>query len=117
MVGFTAPNRYQPRAGWKAKLDTWAQFPPGAAGSWQDDISIFWRWTTKEGKSLSQAWADLDMSRNNALTSLEPNSTDSGMIPPDLFSRVLARSQGSTDPDDQAQVVLEPEPTPPTEQA
>jgi hypothetical protein len=111
MVGFTAPNRYQPRAGWRARLDSWVQFPVGAAGSWQADIGIYWRRTTREGKSLDEAWTGLNMSANNATTSLNPNSTDTGMIPPELFSRVLARSQGGAGP--VADVVLEPDPTPP----
>jgi hypothetical protein len=110
MVGFVAPNRYQPRAGWKARLDSWVQFPVGAAGSWQSDIGIFWRRFTKEGQTLDQAWNGLNMSANNAATSLNPNSTDTGMIPPELFSRVLSRSRGEPNP--VIDVILDPDPTP-----
>lgn len=111
MVGFIEPNRYQPRAGWKTKLDLWVQFPPPNVGSWQNDIGIYWRRTTKEGMSLEEAWADVNMSSNNAKTSLNPSSTDTGMIPPELFSRVLARSRGEPSP--VADVILDPDPTPP----
>jgi hypothetical protein len=46
MVGYTPPNRYQPRAKWRDKLDGWVQNPPATAGSWQMDITLYWRWTT-----------------------------------------------------------------------
>ena len=112
MVGFAAPNRYQPRTKWKDKLDQWVRFPPGAAGSWQAEISIYWRWRTLQGMSLMDAWTQLRMHPNNAATSLHRNSVDRGMIPPELFSRVLARSQAhAIDPnDDVADVVIHPEP-------
>ena len=115
MVGYTAPNRYQPRAKWKAKLDHWVQFPTGAAGSWQADISLYWRWRTLQGMSLMDAWTQLKMQPNNAATSLHPHSVDTGLIPPELFSRVLARSRATVvDPlDDVADVIIDAEPTAP----
>lgn len=112
MAGSAAPNRYQPRAKWKAKLDGWVQFPSGAAGIWQADIGLYWRWRTLQGMSLMDAWTQLKMSPNNAATSLDRNAVDRGMIPPELFSHVLARSQAtSIDPnDDVADVIVHPEP-------
>jgi hypothetical protein len=112
-VGYTAPNIYRPRAGWKAKLDQWVQFSPGAAGSWQVEMSLYWRWRTLQGMSLMDAWTQLRMSPNNASTSLNRNSVDRGMIPPELFSHVLARSRASgiNPTDDVAGVVIHPEPT------
>jgi hypothetical protein len=111
-VGYTPPNVYRPRAKWRNKLDGWLQFPPPNAGSWQMDITFYWRWTTLQGMSLMDAWTRLRMAPNNAATSLNRNSTDIGLIPPELFSRVLARSQApDIDPnDDVPDVVIHPEP-------
>ena len=112
MIGYTEPNRYQPRPGWKAKLDGWVQFPPPNVGSWQNDIALYWRWTTEEGESLTDAWTRLRMQPVNARSSLDPHSTDIGLIPPDLFSHVLARSRaaGINPNDDVAPVVIDAEP-------
>jgi hypothetical protein len=114
MVGFVEPNRYQPRAGWKARLDSWVQFSPGAAGSWQVDMSLYWRWRTLQGLTVTEAWTKLQMHQNNARSSLDPNSADKGMIPPELFSRVLARSRAAAiDPNDEVvPVIIDAEPTP-----
>jgi hypothetical protein len=114
MVGFVEPNRYQPRAKWRDKLDMWVQHPPGNVGSWQVDITLYWRWTTLQGLSLEEAWEQLRMSVNNAKTSLHPDAADRGLIPPELFSRVLARSRAmGIHPNDNVDpVVLDPEPTP-----
>jgi hypothetical protein len=112
-IGYTPPNEYRPRAKWRNKLDTWVQFPPPNVGSWQVDISLYWRWRTLQGMSLMDAWTQLRMHPNNAATSLHPNGVDRGLVPPELFSRVLARSQAATiDPnDDVAGVIIHPEPT------
>jgi hypothetical protein len=112
MVGYTPPNRYQPRANWRAKLDSWAQSGTPNAGSWQADITLYWRWTTLEGSSLMEAWTRLRMQPVNARSSLDPNSTDRGLIPPELFSRVLARSRAKAiDPNDNvADVIIEDPP-------
>jgi hypothetical protein len=75
--------------------------PSYAAGSWQVDIMFFWKWTTREGMSLEDAWDRLEMHPRNARASLHPHAWDKGMIPPKLFSRVLARSRArKIDPDD-----------------
>ena len=114
MVGFVEPNRYQPRAKWRDKLDSWVQHPPGNVGSWQVDIMLYWRWTTLQGLSVQEAWEQLKMQPNNARTALHPNATDRGLVPPELFSRVLARSRAEdVDPFDIVDpVVLEDEPGP-----
>src|SRR5436853_190455 len=114
MIGFTEPNRYQPRAHWRDKLDSWAQFPPPNVGGWQNDITLYWRWTTLEGESPTEAWTRLRMQPVNARTSLDPHSTDVGLIPPELFSHVLARSRATgIEPDDNvADVIIDAEPAP-----
>jgi hypothetical protein len=114
MIGFTAPNQYQPRAKWHDKLDSWAQSGTPNAGSWQADITLYWRWTTLEHRSLIDAWTSLRMQPVNARSSLDPDSADRGLIPPELFSRVLARSHASViDPNDNAaDVIITPEPAP-----
>ena len=60
-VGYTPPNEYKPRAKWKDKLDGWVQNPPPNVGSWQVDISLYWRWRTLQGMSLMAAWTQLRM--------------------------------------------------------
>jgi len=109
--GFHVPNRYKPSPGWKNKLDGWLDFPP--SGAWQRDITLYWRKVVKEGKSPIVAWTELQMAVNNANTALDRNSLDRGAIPPDLIGRLVARAQGSTDPDDEVEVILDPDPTPP----
>jgi hypothetical protein len=77
-------------------------------GSWQADISLYWRWRTIDGMSVEAAWTKLSMHSNNARAALNPEPAYAGLIPPELFSRVLARSQESAiDPN----VIIEPEPT------
>ena len=102
MVGFTEPNRYEPRAGWRQTLAQWVQLAPGATSrSWQHQISVYWRWRTLDGLSLREAWEELGMEPATARAALDPQSPDSGRIPPELFSRVLARSRANNiDPDD-----------------
>jgi len=112
--GFHEPNRYKPGAGWKGKLDSWLQFPP--AGAWQRDISLYWRKIVEEDKEPSEAWAELQMAVNNAATALDRGSLDRGVIPPYLIGHLVARARGSTNPDDEADVILDPDPTPPPEQ-
>lgn len=50
----------------------------------------------------------------NARSSLDPHSTDIGLIPPELFSHVLARSRADTiNPNDDVNpVVVDAEPAP-----
>jgi len=107
-VGFDPEKMiYQPRAGWRARLTHWVEFPPGAAGAFPADFSLYWRKRTKEGKSLQQAWAELRLSRTNATTSLHKDHEHRGMIAPELIGRVVARSQGSsTDSDEEVPGIL-----------
>ena len=106
---FTAPKNYSPRTDWEAKL--LYSSPP--AGSWQSDLVIYWQWR-RAGEDLLPAWTDLRMTPTNAqhalMTSAPRFENDSGMIPPEIFSRVLARSRASgiNPNDDVADVVLEP---------
>lgn len=107
MVGFTAPNRYEPRAGWRLTLVGWVQEPPGAGASWQHQIGDYWRWRTVDGMSLSEAWEELSMTPERARAALDPASPDSGLVPPELFSRALARSRAAgIDPDDDVDAVV-----------
>ena len=94
MVGFTEPNRYEPRAGWRQTLAQWVEESPGAADSWQQQIAVYWRWRTLDGLSLTDAWEELGMKPMAAKAALA-QSTDSGLIPRELFSRVLARSRAN----------------------
>lgn len=106
MVGFTEPNRYEPRAGWRQTLLQWVQLPPGEDRGWQYQISAYWRWRTLDGMSLREAWKELGMEPDIARAALDPQSADSGRIPSELFSRVLARARANTiDPDDDVAVV------------
>ena len=115
MVGFTEPNQYEPRNGWRQTLAQWVQEPPGAEDSWQHQIGLYWRRRTLDGVSLREAWKELDMEPATAASALDPASPDSGLIPSELFGRVLARSRANhIDPNDNvADVIITP--TPPTE--
>ena len=115
MVGFTEPNRYEPCAGWREMLAQWVQLPPGAEESWQHQISVYWRWRTLDGMSLREAWEELGMEPTTARAALDPLSTDSGRIPWELFSRLLARSRATNvNPNDNVtNMVITP--TPPAE--
>ena len=114
MAGFTEPNQYEPRAGWRRTLAEWAQSPPGNEASWQHQIGMYWRWRTVNGLWLREAWEELGMKPATARATLV-DSMDSGLIPPEVFSRLLARSQAtSVNPESNvANVVIAP--TPPTE--
>ena len=96
MVGFTEPNRYEPRAGWRETLEEWMRTPPGAEDNWQYKISRYWSWRTLHGLSLREAWKELRMEPATAKSALDPTSPDNGRIPGELFSRVLARSRATT---------------------
>ena len=105
--GFHAPNHYRPSPTWKAKLDGWLDNPP--PGAWQRDIHLYWRKVVRENQTPQEAWADLRMAINNARTALDRNSLDRGAIPPELFSRVLARSRavGINADDDATDVIID----------
>ena len=114
MVGFTEPNRYEPRGGWRATLAEWGRSPPGPEGNWRNDIALYWRWRTLEGRPLGDAWKALGMEPTDAQAALAA-SPDSGLVPTELFSRMLARSRADEidHNDDVADVVIAA--TPPTE--
>ena len=115
MVGFTEPNQYEPRAGWRLTLAQWVLEPPAAGGSWRQQIREYWRWRTVDGMSLGAAWEELSMTPDSARSALDPGAPNSGLIPPELFSRVLARSRAADiDPDDNVDDVTIA-PTPSTE--
>jgi len=96
MVGFNAPeSRYEPRPGWRLTLAQWAEKHPGAPTIWQHQIGIYWRWRTLDGLSLRKAWEDLRMDPAVARTALEP-SPDSGLVPPEVISRLVGRSQATS---------------------
>ena len=95
MVGYTAPYKYEPRAGWRETLEKWMVTPPRNADSWQHMISRYWSWRTVHGLSLREAWKALRMEPATAKLALDPTSSDNGRIPPELFSRLLARSQAT----------------------
>ena len=42
MVGFTEPNRYEPRLGWRVTLEQWMNDPPADNTSWQHHIGRYW---------------------------------------------------------------------------
>lgn len=115
MAGFTEPKMYEPRLGWRLTLAQWVEQPPGAPNSWQHQISIYWRWRTLDGLALREAWKELGMEPATAKAALDPNAADSGLIPPEVLSRVLARSRAKdVNPKDEVDDVEIPE-TPPTE--
>lgn len=115
MVGFTEPKMYQPRPGWRLTLAQWVSEPPGAPDSWQHQIATYWRWRTLDGLTLREAWKELGMRPATAKAALDPAGSDRGLIPPEVFSRVLARSRSaSVDPDDDV-LDVDIAKTPPTE--
>ena len=76
MVGFTEPNRYELRAGWRETLEEWMRTPPGAEDNWQYKISRYWSWRTLHGLSLREAWKELRMEPATAKSALDPTSPD-----------------------------------------
>lgn len=115
-TGLTSGNVYRTNKGWKVKLDRWVEDlpgnPGGNIGGWRADIRDFWSMKIKDGVPLKQAWTRKRMTRTNADTALERNSLDRGMIPPELITRVIARSRNEPDPDDKVvTVIIYPPPT------
>jgi hypothetical protein len=106
---FIPPNRYWPRPDWKQVLKmlgggfgNW----PAPVGSWQLDL-VAYQQKRDGGMPLLKAWSQAGMSIDNAKKSLMqalPAANNlSGLIPPEIFSRVLARTRASdVDPDDDA---------------
>lgn len=108
---FTAPNQYSPRSDWEHRL---RQMGP-APGSWQFDLVVYWQWRDTQDRDLQECWTSLRMTPQNAKKALltmrpKPNN-DSGLIPPEIFSRVLARSRATTiNPNDDVTGVIIGEP-------
>jgi hypothetical protein len=115
VMPFTEPNRYWPRPDWKEKLRSTGGIRL-RFDSWQAQLFLYWAWRATGRRPLLKAWTDLAMTPEHARMSLltdQPTPTnDSGMIPPEIFSRVLARSRAtSIDPNDNVEdVVLEDPP-------
>ena len=116
---FIKPNKYWPRPDWKQMLKMLGGgFPPWHApvGSFQLDL-LTYQQKRGGGMLLPKAWAQVKMSRKNAERSLMtappmPNNL-SGLIPPEIFSRVLARSRSTAaepDPNEEAvdAVIVDP---------
>jgi hypothetical protein len=93
------PPHYAPRNDWKQKLPTGGPAP----NSWQFDMLMYQEWVATGDLSTGfkkltrdEAWTKLDMSKDNALkalAALPPRPTnDAGLVPPDIASRVFARS-------------------------
>ena len=98
---FIPPNKYWPRPDWKQVLKMLGGgFPPWNApvGSFQLDLLVYQQ-KRDAGMDLLKAWTQVKMSRKNAGRSLmtaEPLPTNlSGLIPPEIFSYVLARSRST----------------------
>ena len=106
---FTEPNRYSAREGWKQALITMVGGTGLPTNSFVFLLHLYV--DKRRTKSVSKAWSEIGMSRAKATASLlkaAPTPTNfSGLIPPELFSRVLALAQGS--PNEEVPVVLEPD--------
>jgi hypothetical protein len=115
---FTPPNRYWPRPDWKPLLEALG----GLVGTWQAPLNSFqfdlltYQQNRGLGMSLMKAWIQVKMSPEHAKKSLltaPPAANNlSGLVPPNLFSRVLARSRATKiDPnDDAADAIVEKPP-------
>jgi hypothetical protein len=107
---YTPPNRYWAIANCELELLQLHTNP----GSWERDLQKYVE-LRKQGRPLMQAWTDVEMSvvsAKHALVIYCPNEWNhSSLIPPEIFSRVLARSMAThIDPNDDVPVVLEAEP-------
>ena len=95
MVGFTEPNRYEPRLGWRVTLEQWMDNPPADNKSWQHHIGRYWTARVHHSLSMREAWRALRMEPAMAKAALDAGSPDSGCVPHELFSHVLARSRAT----------------------
>jgi hypothetical protein len=107
---YTPPNRYWATANWKLELRELKTTP----GTWEFDLQRYEE-RRQKGRTLMEAWTEVRMSVVNAKHALViycPNEWNhSSLIPPEIFSRVLARSMAThIDPNDDVPVVLEDEP-------
>jgi hypothetical protein len=96
---FTPPS-YAARYDWENKLEN----PPGnATQGWQVELAHYLRWrktgditTGFQRLSLEEAWARLKLSQDNAKNALSTgpvrNNNAVGSAPPEIASRVFARS-------------------------
>jgi hypothetical protein len=94
--GFTPPNHYKPRPNWKDTLENW-RFPP-PAGGWQTGMMQYVDWVYGRGqrKTPMKAWTKLRMRPEDAQTAVNPHGAkERGLIPPEIFSHVLARSRAT----------------------
>jgi hypothetical protein len=86
--------------------------PPAA--SWQSEMIMYYLSRKNDHMSLMGAWTKVRMTPANARTALDPASgLERGLIPPEIFSHVLARSRATTiNPnDDVADVIIENPPS------
>jgi hypothetical protein len=110
VMPFTEPNRYWPRPDWKERLRSTRGIGL-RLDSWQAQLVLYWVWRASGRCPLRKAWTDLAMTPEHARMSLltdQPTPTnDSGLIPPEIFSRVLARSRAtSVNPNDNVEHVI-----------
>ena len=104
-----SPPRYAPRSDWYQVL---GNGPP--VDTWRSDLFNYWQWVSTQNYTLERAWIRARMTSEKAkkaLISRPPTPTnEAGLIPPDLASRVYARSVARTmDPyDDFPDLVLDP---------
>jgi hypothetical protein len=92
--GYTPPNHYKPRPNWQDRLENW-RFPP-PAGSWQTQMMLYVDWVYRQRKKPMDAWKRLRMRPEDAQTAVDPyGATERGLIPPEIFSHVLARSRAT----------------------
>jgi len=96
------PTRYAPRDDWRQKIVN------GGGGnnvnSWVVDIINYWTWRSPPGaQTIDDAWRRLRMSQDHAAKAFSArpprSNNDIGLVPPEIASRVFARSLAkSVDP-------------------
>ena len=105
---YTPPNRYWAIANWRLEL---LRLNPNP-GSWEFDLQKY-QTLRDEGCPLIDSWTKVNMSITNAQNARVlycPNEWNhSSLIPPEIFSHLLARSMGKSI-QDEVPVVLEEEP-------
>src|SRR5476649_498373 len=104
---YTPPNRYWAIANWRLEL-----LGLHVSAGWEFDLQKYQALRDK-GCPLIDAWTQVNMSITNAQHALVlycPNEWNhSSLIPPEIFSHLLARSMGKSI-HDEVPVVLEEEP-------
>jgi hypothetical protein len=111
---YIAPNRYWARPDWEQLLVNMSVAPNQP----EFDLVVYWQWRKHGHEEVQEAWERLRMRPDVAKRLLKtdaplPTNT-SGLIPPELFSRVLARSRATAiDPNDIADdAIVENPPSP-----